>query len=74
MTGSFVNDRPGFVNANGGNFMIRGGACRDKGVTLDWMTADAIDLDGNPRVYGDMPDLGCYECCTKIPGFMLVVR
>ena len=73
-TGSFVNDRPGFVDANGGNFMLRGTTCRDKGVTLDWMTADAIDLVGNPRVYGDMPDLGCYECCTKIPGLMFVVR
>ena len=72
--GCFVNARPGFVDVDNGDWSLRGSACRDKGVMLGWMTADAIDLAGNPRVFGDNPDLGCYECIAKYPGFTLVFR
>ena len=63
-----------FVDAANGDYRLQGRSpLRDKGVTLDWRTADAIDLDGNPRVFGDRPDLGCYECIAKYPGFMVIL-
>lgn len=37
------------------------GAAVDAGDRLDWMTEEATDLAGNPRVAGALPDLGCYE-------------
>ena len=70
-----ANGNHKFVDAANGDYHLqRNSPLRDKGVTLDWMTADAIDLDGNPRVFGDNPDLGCYECIAKYPGFMVFVR
>ena len=33
----------------------------DGGLVLGWMTEDATDLDGKPRVVGMAPDVGCYE-------------
>lgn len=39
----------------------------------DTPTIQAVDLDGNPRVVGKRPDLGCYECPFG-PGLMLLVR
>ena len=37
----------------------------DSGVTLDWMTDDAVDLDGLPRVRFDGVDMGCFELQEK---------
>ena len=69
-----ANGNHKFVDAANGDYHLqRNSPLRDKGVTLDWMTADTIDLDGNPRVFGDRPDLGCYECCIEYPGLMVIV-
>lgn len=38
----------------------------------DWMTPDAVDVYGNPRVYGGQPDIGC--CESQSGGFQLFVR
>ena len=66
-------DKIGFKDADAGDYRI--GALSSghrKGILLDWM-AGAVDLDGNPRVVGKRPDLGCYECPFG-PGLMLLVR
>ena len=60
--------------ANGDYTLKRRSPCRDQGIKLGWMTDDATDLAGNPRVFGDLPDLGCYENCTPAPGLMLLLR
>ena len=75
---------PKFVDAANGNYRLSATSpCREKGLVLDWMTAGAPDLDGNPRVVnrlgkvaaGALPDLGCYECqeCALV-GTIIFVR
>ena len=46
---------------------------RDQGLRLTWMTDDATDLIGNPRVTGSNPDFGCIER-QRAPGFMFTVQ
>ncbi len=42
--------------------------------SLDWMSADAGDLDGNPRLDKNTgtPDMGCFEYVYR--GALLLVR
>ena len=65
---------PKFVDAANGDYrLFATSPCREKGLVLDWMTAGATDLDGNPRLANllgkaaadALPDLGCYECQEK---------
>lgn len=82
----FVSANPGFKDAANGDHSLRpGSACREKGLLLGWMTADSVDLAGNPRVvdrFGKtlgvnpaaLPDLGCYEAQDTLPGMSLIVR
>ena len=82
--GCFINTKPGFVDAENGNWSLRGSTCRDKGMMLDWMTADSIDFAGNPRVVSNgktlaqdpsaLPDLGCYELQDVPPGMTIILR
>ena len=82
--GNFVRRRLKFVNAAGGDYRLKPTSpCRDAGVTLDWMTADATDLDGAPRrrdasgAVSDeaLPDIGCYECGqSRYFGSLLIIR
>jgi hypothetical protein len=51
---------PAFVDAANGDYHLTFSAAVDAGVTRDWM-ATATDIDGNPRVSGAAPDMGCYE-------------
>lgn len=52
---------PQFTDAANGDFRLtRGSPCKNKGFLENWMD-DAFDLAGNPRKYGDIPDIGCYE-------------
>lgn len=44
---------------------------KNAGVKLGWMEG-AVDLVGNPRVYGGKPDMGCYESLSG--GLMMIVR
>lgn len=43
----------------------------DKGAALDWMTPDATDLYGRPRVVNKIPDIGC--CENPQSGLMLEI-
>ena len=82
--GNFVRRNLKFVDAAGGDYRLKPTSpCRDAGVTLDWMTADATDLDGAPRrrdasgAVSDeaLPDIGCYECAqTRYFGSLLIIR
>ena len=63
---------PKFADAANGDYHLAATSpCREKGILLDWMTADATDLAGAPRLVNllgkvaaadALPDLGCYEC------------
>lgn len=56
-------------------YMIsRGSPARNTGLLLDWMTAGAVDLAGNPRIVDGLPDMGCYECDLPMTGTMLLFR
>lgn len=71
-----------FVDAASGDYRIaRASKCRDVGVKLGWMTEDATDLAGNPRVLKDgrpaanaLPDLGCYENSDAALGLLVILR
>lgn len=52
---------PQFADYDKGDFHVTGGACIDGGKFLGWMTDASTDLDGNARVLGERPDIGCYE-------------
>lgn len=61
----------------------RRSVCRDKGLKLDWMTVDSIDLAGLPRLVNRrgvanaadaLPDIGCYEFQGGTPGLSLIIR
>ena len=69
--------------AHGDYTLMRYSPCREKGVRLDWMTADSLDLADLPRVvdvygipFSDVarPDLGCYEIQDFVPGTMIIFR
>ena len=75
---------PRFVDAANGDYSLNHNSpCRDRGLLLDWMTTDATDIIGNPRVVTDgrplvenpsaLPDIGCYECMLPHVGLMLLV-
>ena len=52
---------PKFADAANGDFTLAlDSPCKNAGILESWM-ADASDLAGKARVYGDIPDIGCYE-------------
>jgi hypothetical protein len=62
ITNSIKNQLPEFDSIDVGNryfnFRLKATSpCINKGVATGVMT----DLDGNPRIVGNLPDLGCYE-------------
>ena len=67
------NANPMFVDAANGDFRIAmSSPCVDAGIFESWM-AGAFDLAGGKRVWGDKPDIGCYEFFLP-PGFLLIFR
>ena len=60
--------------ANGDYHLQPKSPLREGGMLLDWMTAGAVDLDGNPRVHLDLPDIGCYESQFTPLGLMVFFR
>lgn len=70
---SCVTTDPKFADAANGDFTLSGSSpCKNAGVAEPWM-ANATDLAGNARVFGDAPDMGCYEFFSS-PGFVISVR
>ena len=81
-----VTDDPRFVNAAAGDWRLkRSSPCVDKGsMSPAWLTADAIDLDGKPRVVtngkplaanpGAVVDIGCFENQEALKGLTLIFR
>ena len=75
-----------FKDPENGDYSLRDGSrYRDKGIVLDWMTADALDHAGHPRLTdalgvadaSALPDLGAFECQVPIPpvpGVLLFIR
>ena len=55
-----ISADPEFVNAANGDYHIGYSYCCDAGSYQDWM-ANAVDLDGNPRIIHGTIDMGCYE-------------
>lgn len=63
-----------FVNPENGDWRLKHSSpLRDVGLTLDWMTEEATDLDGNSRIFGPAPDIGAYEISFN-PGLMLIIK
>ena len=70
---NFAGD-PLFKDPAAGDFHLKSTSpCRNRGESLEWMTPDATDLDGNRRVFEGHVDLGCYENVT-FSGTMLLLR
>lgn len=61
-TGNISVD-PQFVDAANGDYHCVYSYCVDVGGNQEWM-ADAVDLDGNPRIINSVVDMGCYELET----------
>lgn len=81
-TGCVFTSEPGFVDREGGDYrLVKNSPLREAGVKMEWM-ARATDLDGNFRLVDAfgwrnsvaLPDIGCYECGIKAPGFILKVQ
>jgi hypothetical protein len=57
-----ISDDPKFVDAAGGDYHLQAESpCIDKGINYYWFVWPQRDLDGNCRLAGDGPDMGCYE-------------
>ncbi|MGI6088308.1 MAG: choice-of-anchor Q domain-containing protein, partial [Kiritimatiellia bacterium] len=58
-----TTNAPVFVNSDAGDYRLaQGSPCINTGTNLPWM-AEAVDLDGRPRIdrFSRLPDMGCYE-------------
>ncbi len=58
-----ITNAPGFADFAAGDFRLTGGSpCANAGTNQSWM-AEAVDLDGRPRInrFFRRTDMGCYE-------------
>ena len=68
------NYDPKFTDATNGDYTLqKGSPCRDAGALLAWMTDGSLDIGGNARIFGNAPDMGCYEWWQK-SGLSIFVR
>lgn len=76
VNGCLVGDYdPKFADAANGDYTIlKSSPCRDAGTLLAWMDSSSLDLAGTARVFGDHPDIGCYEWWQKLMGLSIFVR
>ena len=58
--------------ANGDFSLSLTSRARNKGATSGLTLLPAVDLAGNPRVFGRGIDVGCYECQKK-PGVAVIL-
>lgn len=66
---------PKFTDAASGDFTLeKKSPCRDAGALLAWMDSSSLDLAGTARVFGDHPDIGCYEWWQKLMGLTILMR
>jgi predicted outer membrane repeat protein len=66
--GANIDADPMFVNAAGGDFHLTvASPCIERGDQYNPLLP-AEDLDGNPRIIGVKPDMGCYESSNYCPG------
>jgi len=67
-----IEDNPLFVNTNAANYrLLSASPCIDSGTNLPWMTV-AKDLDGNPRIYDGIVDMGAYEYIPEPVGIWII--
>ena len=67
------NEDPKFKDAANGDFTLAlNSHCKNAGILEGWMDG-ASDLAGNPRVYKDVPDIGCYELLYPL-GLVITIR
>jgi len=59
--------------ANGAFTINPGSAACNKGTSSGLALLPAVDLAGNPRVFGRAIDIGCYECQRKF-GFSVLIK
>ena len=78
--GTYANNIDGateftvFKNFANGDFTLNSaGAAVNKGTTSGLTLLPSVDLAGNPRVFADVIDIGCYECQVK-GGFTIIFR
>ena len=56
-----ISSDPQFVDSANGNYRLKySSPCINTGTNQDWM-ANAVDLDGNPRIINGRVDMGAYE-------------
>jgi len=67
-----ISDDPMFVAPGLDYHLLEGSPCIDGGTNLPWMIG-ATDLDGNPRIYDDTVDMGCYEFIPEPGAFGAVI-
>ena len=85
--GKSIDANPRFIDPNQNDWRLKHRSpCRDTGKAFDWMTADATDLAGNPRVVSRggkplavdaaaLPDMGCFECLENAElGLLILVK
>jgi len=59
-SGNITND-PLFADTASGNYRLSAGSpCKNTGTNQDWMT-NAVDLDGQTRIWNRIVDMGAYE-------------
>lgn len=56
-----VSGKLSFVDYVGGNFRLRYGSCCLDAAFMIGNEEKSLDLDGAPRLVGDVADIGCYE-------------
>ena len=76
VNGNKVGDYdPKFTDAANGDYTLqKESPCRDAGALLAWMTDGSLDLAGKSRVFGDAPDMGCYEWFSTNVGLCIFIR
>ncbi len=83
--GCLLNVDPRFVDAAAQDYSLKlRSPCVDRGLLLDWMTADSVDLSGNVRVLNNgkalsddanaLPDMGCFEMQDAKRGSRMILR